>query len=66
MFICEGCNMVTKPGVKRQMVTIEARPKRYPARRKINRNGSDDPGGEGHEIVREVRACPTCVRFKED
>ncbi len=66
MFICGNCHSVTKPRVTSQMATAEARDKRYPARHKVNRNGSDDPGGYGREIVREVRVCPECAQGKKD
>lgn len=62
MFICGNCNEVTKPRVKSQMAIAEVRPKRYPARHKANHSKSDDPGGHGQEIVREVRVCPTCMQ----
>jgi hypothetical protein len=53
-------------------VVAQSRPSRYPPRSRANRffryvNGkhkeihTDDPGGAGTAIVREVRACPACA-----
>ena len=33
-----------------------------PLRSKRNSDRLDDPGGEGHETAKEVRACPECFQ----
>jgi hypothetical protein len=56
------------PNTRAVNVALETRPRQYPRRAKANlirKNGkkehTDDPGGTGLEIVREVRACPACA-----
>ena len=71
MFLCDVCGSVTAPGTPCNRVTVETRDVEYPKRKEVHwhppRPGKekgkwvDDPGGYGHEIVREVRACPNCV-----
>lgn len=55
MFICSVCDKPSKPGDKQARVVIETRSKVYPAR-----PGSKDPGGVGHEIIKEVTMCLPC------
>ncbi|MCO7222929.1 hypothetical protein [Pleionea sp. CnH1-48] len=50
-------------------MTVKSRIKHYPARIKVNafvdRDGrhrqSDDPGGQGVELVRQIKVCPDCA-----
>ncbi len=61
-------------GVRAVKVVVAVRPKRYPPRRDANWvrrfnpkkrrwewEKTDDPGGAGVEIAREVVACPGCA-----
>lgn len=56
MYICQICGTQTEPGVPCHIAPSEVRHATYPARREAN-----DPGGSGIEIVKEVRACPSCA-----
>lgn len=67
MFRCGVCGNVGPPHTKAANVVLEARSRHYPLRLKANRfrkdrqkKWTDDPGGQGSEIVREVKACPSC------
>ena len=71
MFRCQHCGTVTPPRVSAETIVVETRPSVYPPRRKANREiiwkkplqrfeKQDDPGGTGHEIVREMSVCPPC------
>jgi hypothetical protein len=69
MFRCQLCSCVVPPGTAARRLVIDRRPKQYPSRSRANvviRRGkvhhTDDPGGEGHETVREVMVCPYCAR----
>jgi hypothetical protein len=69
-FICGVCSIYTKPGIKATHVVLETRPKIYPPRPNAHifipkdqphhKMITDDPGGVGTEIVKEVLACPAC------
>lgn len=68
MFRCQLCNTVAAPGTTAQRVITEARPTEYPSRAKAHRHRvgrklkhSDDPGGAGYEIAKEVIACRSCA-----
>lgn len=73
MFRCQVCGGVTPPGTRAARVVVSRRPKPYPYRSQANlvyrpdRRGkmkpqrTDDPGGAGWEVVREVLACPKCA-----
>jgi hypothetical protein len=76
MFRCQQCGIVTPPRTSSELVTTEIRPHSYPPRRKVMREivfkkhlkqweQADDPGGTGHEIVRQIRVCPSCKRAIE-
>ena len=54
MYICEICDAQTEPNVPCHVIPTEIREKVYPPR-------TGDPGGSGHETVKEVRACPSCA-----
>ena len=56
MYVCEICETQTAPNVPCHLIQTETRKKVYPAR-----HGANDPGGSGHETVKEVRACPSCA-----
>lgn len=67
MYRCSECRRLQRPGVRSILRTVETRPKTYPRRSGANRFQkerktiiTDDKGGQGTEIVREVRVCPRC------
>lgn len=69
MITCGLCGQQTKPGENTFRVVTEWREKTYPRREKANRfrkdrkmETSDDPGGVGYEIAKEVGACGDCYR----
>jgi len=68
MYKCQICQRTVPAGTKAYRIPVEFRPRRYPPHAKANRVlrdhkivYTDDPGGEGYEIVREVTACPDCA-----
>src|SRR5262245_4899829 len=69
MYVCQCCQATLPPRTPAHRLPIARRHRRYPSRPKANRvlrNGREifipDPGGEGHEIVRERLVCPDCMR----
>jgi len=82
MFICGLCFIYTQPREKATRVVTETREKIYPFRKNANtfmksefldgqrvrgkEEKSDDPGGTGVEIVKEVLACQTCAKAREE
>jgi len=68
MYKCDICHQMVPPGTKAVRLPVEFRVRHYPARTKANRYirqhktwTTDDPGGTGREIVREITACPACA-----
>lgn len=69
MYRCEICHEVVPAKTKAQRVVVETRPRVYPFRKEANRRvwkkskweKTDNEGGTGFEIVREVIACPSCA-----
>jgi hypothetical protein len=68
MYLCQICHQCVPPRTKAYRIPVETRRRRYPPRTEVNevvrggkRRYTDDPGGEGYEIVREVIACPGCA-----
>ena len=64
MFRCGICDAVQPRRTVETSVVLETRKVQYPYRKKVNRVGdefTDDPGGQGTEIVCEVRAGPCCA-----
>jgi hypothetical protein len=75
MFLCQLCGVVVPPRIPATRVVVNRRPKQYPFRfeanvfyrpdpkkeGKIKEHKTDDPGGLGWEIAREVLACPRCA-----
>lgn len=79
MYRCQLCGGVSPAGTRAVKVVVAVRPKVYPYRRDANwvhrlnsKTGkrkwetTDDPGGAGVEIAREVVACPGCVSGSAD
>ena len=69
MFRCEKCGDVVPAGVSAQSVVVQSRSKDYPTRTeslalgrsRYQRERTVDKGGEGREIVRELKVCPKCA-----
>jgi hypothetical protein len=69
MFVCQLCSSVLPPRTPAQRLVRSRRPTQYALRREVNlvrRDGkkkhTDDPGGSGSEVAREVLVCPGCAR----
>jgi hypothetical protein len=71
MFRCDLCARIVPARTPAARVVLETRPKVYPFRKHANWLRStlpyesrkvqyNDPGGTGHETVREAVVCPTC------
>ena len=73
MFICHSCGMPSQPCRRAHHVALETRAKKYGYRAGANRvkrpgcpaEWKDDPGGVGHETVREVLLCGPCAGVEE-
>lgn len=79
MYRCQICETVVPPGTRTHKVVVQTRAKEYAAREKPSSRGGGgfrgrgrfqkrkpmDPGGEGHEIVRELTVCPACAEQYE-
>jgi hypothetical protein len=68
MFRCQLCGCVVRPRTPARHVVVQRRARKYPARGRANlvvrnrkSNHTDDPGGAGSEVAREVLACPACA-----
>lgn len=74
MFKCQICHRIVPPRTKATRIVLSTRVAVYPYRSQANRvvrvneTGHrkeffvDDPGGTGHQIAREVLACPSCAK----
>ena len=77
MFVCGFCGAVTPPRTPAVKVVTARRDVHYPFRPKANRlfrldssgkvkeRFTDDPGGVGWGVLREVLACPPCAARTE-
>ena len=73
MYRCEQCGAIAPPNTPAIRLAILTRPKTYPYRSKANRVAyldenckhkvtyTDDPGGIGREIEKEITVCPACA-----
>ena len=73
MFRCQLCQCVVPPRTPCHHLVLDRRKRQYPYRSgantfiRTNESGkrkeyhTDDPGGEGYEVVREVIVCPACA-----
>ncbi len=73
MFRCQLCRRVVPPRTPCHHVVVKRRSKKYPYRSQANffvrlndagkrkEYHTDDPGGEGQEIVQVVIACQECA-----
>jgi len=67
LYRCHVCDVVVPANTPSHRKVVETRRRRYPFREKAHhfmKDGrsktTDDPGGVGSEIVREVLVCPSC------
>jgi hypothetical protein len=72
MYTCELCKRVVPPKTKAYRIVLETRFRRYPARADVNRvvkegkvHYTNDPGGQGREIVHEALVCPDCAAHSQ-
>ena len=73
MFRCQLCQCIVPPRTPSQRLVLNWRRKEYPYRSRANtfvrtdekgkrkEYHSDDPGGKGQEVAKEVIVCPTCA-----
>ena len=73
MFRCQVCQSVVPPQTPGHRLVLRRRAKAYPHRSRANafvrtnevgkrkEYHTDDPGGEGQEVVEEVIVCPGCA-----
>jgi len=69
MYRCESCQQSVGPSIPSHLVTVATRWVEFPFRQKVHFVGHalrekwrDDPGGEGPQVVRQQRLCPTCAK----
>lgn len=60
-YICEACNRVVPKGQPAHREVVATRPHAHPYRKDAHRNGADDPGGNGLQIVKERTVCGDCA-----
>lgn len=60
-FRCEKCERTSLHGEAAHRIVTETRQHEHPYRVKANRNGSDDKGGVGQQIVKEMTVCGQCI-----
>ena len=60
MYKCDKCGKSTEAGSSMIRKTIETRYKEYPER-KDKRGNVIDVGGDGREIAKELKLCPSCA-----
>ena len=73
MFVCQICGGVVPPRTPAIRIVTSRRHKQYPFRSranllyrpdssgKVKEYFTDDPGGTGWEIAREILSCPRCA-----
>lgn len=61
MFRCSKCGTPRPAYESPVRRVVETRAKNYPFRKYAHRDGNDDPGGQGTEIVREEVLCSDCA-----
>ena len=62
-FRCDSCNKVSEPGDSAHRVVTEYRNHQHPYRPSANRDGSDDLGGNGQQVVKEKLICSDCLEL---
>ena len=58
---CQLCKATPPHGTPSVRVVTQTREVEHPYRSRVNRDGSDDKGGRGAQIVREAVVCPECA-----
>lgn len=61
MFNCQNCGKTQGPRTQQIRRVIAERLWTHPKRTNANRDGSDDPGGQGFQIIEEQIIGPCCV-----
>lgn len=59
-YYCDICGELQPHGTPQTRIVVKTREREYPHRARANKDGSDDRGGRGTEIVREAVACAGC------
>ena len=71
MYICENCNKLVGPNIPSQQYPLKLRKKIYPFRANANqykqpgrneKKKTNDPGGVGFELEKEIAVCPNCYQ----
>jgi len=78
MYACELCHSIVLTKTPSTLLTIQTCKRTYPARSKANKLldpkhpgkhrkiFTDDPGGTGLTILKEIRVCPKCAGMAID
>jgi hypothetical protein len=71
MYRCDVCGKPVEPGIPALKRVVETRERTYPSRSEAGgrpqepkgkgRRSKGDPGGAGHEIVKEQLMCAECA-----
>lgn len=76
MFNCNGCKKQSKPRERAKFIVVATRPRVYgyrPRANKVRQEDKDgrytahnpDNGGEGSEIVKEIKVCTRCLKKRQ-
>ncbi|WP_163833330.1 hypothetical protein [Spartinivicinus ruber] len=67
MYQCQQCSSLVSANTPSYSLVIQKRKQSYPKRSKVNEHHkegkakiTDDPGGTGFEIVKEIAVCRAC------
>jgi hypothetical protein len=73
MFNCEVCGTTVPPGTPCHVIVAQTMEVEHPYRPRANRikiedkwEFSDDPGGYGKQIKKELRVCPDCQHYSPE
>jgi hypothetical protein len=73
LYRCQVCDVVVPASTPAHRKVVETRRRKYPFREKANQfikdgrlKKTDDSGGVGDEIVREILVCPSCAEVPSD
>jgi rubredoxin len=67
MYRCERCHTVVPPHTPATLIVVETRPRHYPIPDKPPKRRGKSPDnwkphpGDGWEIAKELRVCPSCA-----
>ena len=65
MYRCDSCMQTIGPNKPCNVVPTGFKEWQHPRRAWANRDGSEDPGGSGMQIVGQIKFCDDCQRGKE-